>query len=133
MIGRFLRGRTPVQFVKFLAVGALNTLFGYCVFAGLILAGLDPMPALVLTYVVGVLFNYVTFGRLVFHHRSARAFVRFIGAYVVTYFFNLALFHGATGLGAGPLLAQALCVPVVALFSFLLFKLHVFRQPPAAP
>ena len=133
MIERLLRGRTPLQFVKFLAVGALNTLFGYCVFAGLVLAGLHPMPALVLTYVVGVLFNYVTFGRLVFRHRSTRAFARFIGAYVVIYFFNLALFHGATALGAGPLLAQALCVPVVALFSFLLFKLHVFREPPGAP
>ena len=42
--------------------------------------------------------------------------------------FNLALYKGVVAIGAGPLLAQALCVPLVAVFSFLLFKLHVFKD-----
>ncbi|HET9651933.1 MAG TPA: GtrA family protein, partial [Usitatibacter sp.] len=54
------------QFVRFLIVGGVNTLFGYAVFAGLVLAGMPPMPALVLTYVVGVLFNFFTTRRFVF-------------------------------------------------------------------
>ena len=62
---------TSIQFVKFLLVGALNTLFGYSVFAGLVYAGIAPMPALLLTYVVGVLFNFVTTGRLVFNRSRA--------------------------------------------------------------
>ena len=117
---------TAAQFGRFLAVGLLNTLFGYVVFAVLILAGVPPMPALVLTYVVGVTFNYFTTGRLVFRGRQG-AFLRFVAAYVVIYLVNLALYRLAEELGAAPLLAQALCLPPVAVFSFLLFRLHVFR------
>jgi len=124
---------TRAQFLRFLAVGALNTLFGYSVFAGLVLAGLPAMPALVLTYVVGILFNYFTTGRLVFMHAGRGALLRFIAAYGVIYVFNLALFRAAEALGAGPLLAQALCLPVVAVFSFVLFKFRVFRDPPRPP
>ena len=118
----------PRQFVRFLAVGLLNTAFGYAVFASLVLLGLAPMPALVLTYVAGVPFNYVTTGRLVFA-RAHGSFLRFVLAYVVIYFFNALCFKAVETLGAGPLLAQALCLPVVAVFSFLLFKFQVFRDP----
>lgn len=122
--------RTSTQFVRFLFVGAMNTLFGYSVFAGLVLAGLPPVPALVLTYVVGVLFNFVTTRRLVFSRSAQASLLRFIAAYVVIYFFNLVLFKLAESAGAPPLLAQALCLPVVAVFSFFLFKFQVFRDRP---
>lgn len=120
----------PVQFLRFLAVGFLNTLFGYAVFAGLVLAGLAPMPALVVAYLVSVPFNYFTTGRFVFGRtpRSRGSFLRFVAAYVVIYVFNALLYRGVEMAVAAPLLAQALCIPVVAVFSFLLFKLHVFRD-----
>jgi putative flippase GtrA len=118
-----------VQFAKFLAVGLLNTAFGYTVFAALIYAGLPPTPALVATYGVGVPFNFVTTRRLVFA-RSHASLARFIAAYVVIYFFNLALFDALRAAGATPLAAQALSLPVVAVFSFLLFKFKVFRERP---
>jgi putative flippase GtrA len=120
---------TSVQFVKFLVVGALNTLFGYSVFAGLVLAGVPPVPALVLTYVVGVLFNFMTTRRFVFSQSPRASLLRFIGAYVVIYFFNLGLYKLFELAGAVPLVAQALCLPVVAVFSFFLFKFQVFRDP----
>ena len=120
----------PVQFLRFLAVGALNTVFGYAVFAALVLAGILPMPALLLTYLVGVPVNYFTTGRFVFGGapRSRASFVRFVAAYVVIYVFNAVLYRGVEALVEAPLVAQALCIPVVAVFSFLLFKLHVFRE-----
>lgn len=122
------RSRTRIEFLKFLAIGALNTLFGYSVFAGLVLAGLAAMPALVGAYVVGILFNYVTTRRLVFGHKGGSAFLRFVAAYGVIYVFNVALFKLADAAGATPLVAQALCLPVVAVFSFFLFKFQVFRD-----
>jgi putative flippase GtrA len=120
---------TSIQFLKFLVVGALNTLFGYSVFAGLVLAGVPPVPALVLTYVVGVLFNFMTTRRFVFSSSPRASLLRFIGAYVVIYFFNLGLYKLFELAGAVPLVAQALCLPVVAVFSFFLFKFQVFRDP----
>jgi putative flippase GtrA len=128
------QGRAPVstsiQFLRFLVVGALNTLFGYSVFAGLVLAGVRPVPALVLTYVVGVLFNFMTTRRFVFSRSARTSLARFIGAYVVIYFFNLGLYKLFEAADASPLVAQALCLPVVAVFSFLIFKFQVFRDPP---
>jgi putative flippase GtrA len=121
---------TTRQFLRFLVVGAINTLFGYSVFAGLVLAGMPPVPALVLTYVVGVLFNFFTTRRFVFSRAPRASLLRFIGAYVVIYFFNLGLFKAFEMAGAPPLVAQALCLPVVAVFSFFLFKFQVFRDPP---
>jgi putative flippase GtrA len=117
------------QFIRFLVVGGVNTLFGYAVFATLVLAGMPPMPALVITYVVGVLFNFFTTRRFVFSARGhPAALLRFVVAYVVIYFFNLGLYSLVERAGATPLVAQALCVPVVAVFSFLLFKFQVFRD-----
>ena len=120
----------PVQFVRFLAVGLVNTLFGYGVFAAAVLAGLVGMPALVLAYLVGVPFNYFFTGRFVFGGtpRTRGSFLRFVAAYVVIYVFNALLYRGIETAVVAPLLAQALCIPVVAVFSFLLFKLHVFRD-----
>ena len=114
------------QFVRFLFVGALNTAIGYGIFAGLVLLGVSPTPALVATYVAGTLINFVTTGRLVFNEARLSSLARFVLAYVVIYFFNLGLYHLVAGAFPNPLVAQALCLPVVAVFSFLLFKLFVF-------
>jgi putative flippase GtrA len=117
-----------MQFLRFLAVGVLNTAFGYGVFAALVLLGMAPMPALVLTYIVGVMFNFTTTRRFVFAQSPHASFARFAAAYVVIYFFNAGLYELVSMAGAGPLATQALCVPVVAVFSFLLFKFQVFRD-----
>jgi putative flippase GtrA len=123
------KGATAIQFARFLFVGAVNTLFGYAVFAGLVLAGMAPMPALVITYVVGVIFNFFTTRRFVFAAPAAAgAFWRFVAAYLVIYAFNVALYQLVAATGASALVTQAVCLPVVAVFSFLLFKLHVFRE-----
>lgn len=116
------------QFVRFLIIGALNTAFGYGVFAALILLHVPPMPALVATYVIGACFNFWTTGRLVFAHTAARAFLPFLLAYVVIYGFNAALFQLVASGGFPALVTQAICLPLVAVFSFILFKFHVFRQ-----
>lgn len=119
-----------MRFVRFLFVGALNTLVGYAIFAGLVLAGVPPVPALVATYVAGTLINYYTTGSLVFRG-SRGSLLKFVLAYVVIYFFNLGLFHVVSRAFPNPLVSQALCLPVVAVFSYLLFKAFVFgpRQP----
>lgn len=124
---RNFRGSIALQFVKFLAVGALNTVFGYAVFAGLILAGVRPILSLAITYVVGVLFNFVTTGRFVFDHSHLSGLLRFVGAYMVIFGLNVGLYQILSAVGASPLLAQAICVPIVAIFSFFLFKFHVFK------
>lgn len=118
-----------LQFFRFLAVGAFNALFGYSVFAILTLIGNAPMLALILTYVIGVVFNYFTTRRFVFNQSKRTSLLRFVIAYIVIYIFNISLYRLIEIVGASPLVTQALCLPVIAIFSFLLFKFQVFRNP----
>lgn len=116
-------------FVRFLAVGLLNTLFGYGVFGLLVVAGLAPEVALLIATVLGVLFNFVTTGRMVFASRDWRRLPFFAAIYGITYLVNLAGLRGLMVLGVGPLIAQAILLPLVVLLSFALNKLLVFRVP----
>ncbi len=117
-----------LQFLKFLVVGVVNTLFGYGVFALLIFAGASPTPALLLAYVVGVLFNFFTTRRFVFNQSTLAALRYFIGAYILIYLFNLGLYKLIEIASLTPLVIQAICLPIVAIFSFTLFKFLVFKD-----
>jgi putative flippase GtrA len=115
------------QFVRFLAVGSLNTLFGYGVFSLLVVAELVPGVALLIATVLGVLFNYFTTGRIVFATQGLGRLPWFVGAYSLTFLFNLLSLRGLISVGLSPLLAQALLLPVVTVTNFALNKLLVFR------
>ena len=119
----------PLQFFRFLVVGTLNTIFGYSVFTIFIFIENTPTLALILTYVMGVFFNFFTTRRFVFNNSKRASLLRFILAYIAIYFFNLGLYKLIELVGTPPLVTQALCLPVIAIFSFLLFKFKVFRNP----
>jgi putative flippase GtrA len=119
-------GKMPSQFIKFLFVGAINTAFGYGIFAALVLSGVSPMPALIVTYFVGIPFNFVTTRRIVFERTGSSTFLRFVAAYLVIYLLNLGLYRVLEAADAKPLVAQAICVPPIAVISFFLFKFQVF-------
>ena len=115
------------QVVRFLAVGVLNTAFGYAIFAGGILLGLSSGVALAIAMVLGVIFNFFTFGRLVFDSRDPTRLPRFVGVYVLTYVVNLAMLALWQRIGVGPLLAQLACLPVTVSLTFVLMRFMVFK------
>lgn len=115
---------------RFLATGLLNTAFGYGIYAALVLAGMPYLPALVLATILGVVFNYFSFGRLAFKAKTdAAGMPRFFGAYGVALAFNAALLWGAhNALGLGPLLAQLVCIPPTVVVTFLLLDRWAFAR-----
>lgn len=115
------------QLLRFLAVGALNTLFGYVMFSLLVLAGVVPGLALFVGTLVGLLFNYFTTGRLVFAARGLGRLPWFVAVYGLTFLVNLWSLQALIATGLSPLLAQAIVLPLVILLTFLLNKLLVFR------
>lgn len=117
------------QFLRFLAVGVLNTLFGYGVFSILVLAHLEPGIALAIATIAGVIFNYFTTGRLVFASSGIGQLPRFVAVYGLTFLVNLLALHRLTGAGLSPLLAQAIMLPIMVILTFVLNKLLVFRRP----
>jgi putative flippase GtrA len=115
------------RFALFLAVGVLNTAFGYVVFAAFILLGSPNAVAVAGMTVLGCLFNYVSYGRIVFAHRGRSRLARFVGSYVVVGVANgLLLELVVMGLGFSPLIGQFFCIPVMAVLSFVLQRTWVF-------
>jgi len=116
------------RIIRFLAVGALNTLFGYSLYALLLWIGLPLELALLLCSVTGVIFNFVTYGRLAFGHKlTKQSLPRFIAAYVAFYFLNLYLAHALIGLGFSAYVAQLFLLPWMAGGMFLTLRYWVYR------
>jgi len=121
----------PVQrAIKFIGVGVLNTLFGYGIYAGLIFINLPYILALFIATVCGVIFNYFSFGKIVFNQAGGRTtFVKFILAYGVVYVINALLLMLLTqGNFLNAYMAQAVCVLPNVLLSWLLMNFWVYKK-----
>jgi len=122
------RGAHLAEMLRFLVAGGVNTAFGFGVYSGSVLLGMPVFAALLVATVVGVFFNFLTFGGFAFRRLDVRRLPRFLVAYGFIYLFNLGLLEGlraATGLG--PILAQLACLVVVAPTAYLVLKAKVFR------
>jgi putative flippase GtrA len=122
-------GASFIQFIKFLAVGLLNTALGYGIYAALSLAGFGATSALALTYAIAVPMNFLTTGKLVFDSSRLQPLLHFLFSYAVVFSINWGALWLLMTLGLGQLLSQALLVPFMAVLSFLLFKHFVFESP----
>ncbi|MFA9439820.1 GtrA family protein [Uliginosibacterium sp. sgz301328] len=120
--------RVDPRFVRFLFVGVLNTLFGYGVYALCLFVGLHYAVATLLSTVLGVLFNFVTTGRLVFSSRENRLLWRFALVYALLYLFNIACIGALQRLGMNAYWAGALMLFPMAVLAFVLNKKLVFRN-----
>jgi len=117
------------QLVRFLAVGVLNTAFGYALFAVLTYAGMTYPLAIGLSTVGGVLFNFQSIGRLVFSGPSHSRFWRFVGVYCIVYLINLGGVRLLLGCGLNVYIANAIMLVPLALLAFILNRQLVFNQP----
>ena len=116
------------KFIKFLFVGGINTIFGYLMYSIFITTPLPRSVALFCAYVAGVLWNFKTTGVLVFKSHNNRLIFRFVSVYVLTYFINLYSLNFLAALNVNKYLAQLIVVFPIAMISFALFKLFVFKD-----
>lgn len=126
------RPTTLARFIRFLAVGVVNTGFGYAVYAALIFLGLAPQPALALAFAIGILWNYMTHARLVFGTAGLRKILPYAGAYAAIYAINAVALGRALRAGLSPLLAQGLLVLPMACLSFILISAVLTGHLPLA-
>jgi len=117
-----------IQLFRFLIVGGLNTLFGYTVFAVLILLHLHYVWAALLGQICGVLFNFKTTGTIVFKNKDNHLIFQFIGVYLVTYLITIASIKALDYYDVSSLAAGAIVILPVALLSFFLNKKFVFEK-----
>lgn len=115
------------RFVRFLLVGGLNTVFGYGVFAVLVLAGVPYAAAVFISTTLGVLFNFKSYGTLVFGSHDNRRIARFVAVYVVCYFLNVIPLWWAERNGFSVLVAGAIIALPIAAVGFVLNRRYVFN------
>lgn len=123
-----LRSLLQVRFIRFLLVAALNTVFGYSLFAGLILLGIHYPLAAAIGTVIGILFNFQTTGRLVFGSRDVSLILKFFAIYGISYVVGVSLLRWADHHGISVLLAGAVLAVPMGFFSYTLQRLLVFRR-----
>lgn len=113
-------GSSLAQLLRFLAIGVVNTLFGYGVYALLVWIGLAPQLALSLAFAIGVLWNYLTHARLVFRVSGFRRVLPYAGVYGALYTVNALALWAALAAGLSPYIAQAILAVAMAGLSFFL-------------
>lgn len=116
-------------FAVYMLVGVLNTAVGYSLFALFIFLGVHYSLAVLLSTILGVLFNFKSIGRIVFKNSDNRLIGRFISVYVVTYLLNIAGLRLMSSSGMDMYLAGALLLLPMALISFFLHRTLVFSKP----
>lgn len=106
------------RFGKFILTGIFNTALGYGLFSGFYLAGFAPQTALIMSFSIGVLINFVLHGRFVFGTTGYRRLPAYIMVYVGTYFVNRWGLGMAIEAGISPLVAQFFLLFVTAVLAF---------------
>ena len=116
------------QFFRFLVVGALNTLFGYSLFAFFIYCGFSYVIAALLGTTIGILFNFRTISQLVFQQSDKRLFWRFLLVYAGTYVFGVTVLKTGTYFLQNIYIIGAIASPITAILTYLLHKHFVFHR-----
>ena len=125
-LGRFY----DPKIIKFLSAGVLNTVFGYSVYAVLLFIKVHYLVALFVATVAGVVFNYISFGRIVFNgHGGWFVFGKFVIAYALIYVVNAVLLRILMAYFLlNPYLGQVICIPISILLSWLLMNYWVYKN-----
>lgn len=116
------------QLVRYLMVGGLNTAFGYGVYALLIWVGTHYTVATLVSTVAGILFNFKTYGALVFRNRSNKLLLRFLVVYGMLYLCSNAWIFLFEQVGVHPYASGALWLLPNALLGFALNRRFVYRK-----
>jgi len=117
-----------LRFIKFLIVGAINTLFGFGVYSACIFFD-SPVPiALLISMILGTLFNFFSTGRYVFNQYSLYFLPRFLICYLFIYILNISLFEVIFSKINNKIYTQAILVLPLAVLSYFLMNKFAFSR-----
>jgi len=122
----YLLNSKYIQIYKYLIVGGVNTVFGYSIFAIFIFFGFHYSLAVLIATILGVLFNFQSYGRLVFQDYSWNLLSRFVFVYTIIYFANITLLLIFDLLVSNLYISGAMTTPVIAYLGYILNKRYVW-------
>lgn len=115
------------QLIRFYQAAAINTAFGFSVFALMIRLGVNLYAAQVIAQVLGVTFNYFTYSRHAFRDRQASK-PSFVLAYLGNYLVNLLLLWAFAQVIRSPYVAGLAATIAASLINYLVLRSLVFRK-----
>lgn len=124
-----LQNALKLQFVRFLAVGMLNTAFSYLSYALLLYSGLGYMAASFLSLLLGIVFSFRTQGAWVFRNHDWRLIFRFSGCWLLIYGMNVTVIALLLHAGLNAYIAGAAALLPVAITSYFVQRTLVFGKP----
>jgi len=129
------------QRIRFLAVGGVNTVVGYGLFAAFDLSVFAGIPfgyllSLALSYAIAIALAFILYRRFVFHvtGQVLTDLTRFVSVYLVSIGVNAAALPILIELlGFNSLVAQAIMLVCTTLISFFGHRDFSFRRPSESP
>jgi len=115
------------QLWRYYQAGVVNTLFGFGLFALFVRLGANIYLAQIVSHVLGVIFNYVTYSRYAFAGQTG-ARLRFVLSYAGNYLASLGLLALLTRVIASPYAAGLATTVVISLLNFFVLKKLVFAK-----
>ena len=115
-----------VLFYKYLLIGGVNTVFGYCVFAFLLFFGIHYSLAVLVATILGILFNFQTYGRFVFKNHSWNLLGRFVFVYTIIYLVYITLLLVFDLFVSNLYISGAMTTPVIAYLGYILNRRYVW-------
>ena len=117
------------NFIKFLVVAGVNTLFGYSIYAVVLFIIKYVYLSVVVSNIISIFFNFKTYGTIVFKSSDNSKIFKFFGVYLFSMCFQLVMIKLLSMAGLkNPYLAGAILVLPSAGISFILMRRFVFSK-----
>ena len=120
-----IRGRP----IRFLLVGALNTVLGYAVYCLSLYAGLSVPRASLVAIVFGVIVSFLTQGFVVFGNATGTALLRFIVNWGIMYAVYVGVVAALQTVGLSPYVGGLVASGATTAASYFILRDFVFRGP----
>lgn len=114
------------EILRFIVAGGVNTLLGYALYSLAIIFGAAAWLALLVSMLMGSIFNFFTTGGYAFRQLSKARYPRFVTCYLVVYSVNLMLLEALSLSISNKLVSQAILLVPLAVLSYVLMARLVF-------
>ena len=117
------------EIVRFILVGIVNTIFYYIIYVLLIYLDFTYSLSVVVATMVGILFSFKTFSKLVFNSSNNKLIYKFIGVYIFNTILNIFIIKlYIYWYNDNLYLAGLIATLIVSVNSFILNKFYVFKE-----
>ena len=117
------------EIIRFLSIGLLNTFIGYILFSIVYFISNSFITSLLISYILGILFNYNTYSKYVFTNANKQIFKSFIVIYISIFLFNnfiLYILHDINQVNT--YISQLIAIVIVTPILYILNKKYVFIE-----